>query len=238
MQGKVAPPSNAEQLLDKAESVLVQALQQAEEQNYNPRFRGAIVVELASTLGTKVKHIIDCSERPQDSLKFFKEARARIFEANSIDPDSSYPTDVLGWTTRDLLKAKILDEQTRSELQADVFHMFSLAQSAELGTAQRERIERRRMEIGDLLSKDDISEDAFQRLVEMGSSAGYFLRAFNMVRDLPVNAELSPDEQASCHRAVDYLEENHKKFLEDSRCLYLLLRLWWMSKTGKPIFWG
>ena len=61
----------------------------------------------------------------------------------------------------------------------------------------------------------------------MGSSAGYYLRAYAIVKNILFKSSLTDDDIQACERAVDYLKEHWEKINQDSRSLYLLLKVWW-----------
>lgn len=232
------PPPDAEKLLDNAEKILLQVLELLESDRKNNNLRSMILVELGATLGSKARYILDYSAHRQYSVRFFQEARNQLFKARALDPENYYPIDVLAWTTRDLLRSKILDFKSQAEAEADILHAFEMAEVEDFGAVEHELFNKRRMEIGDLLGKQDMSEQAFEALLSQGSSAGYYFRASQIAGELASNAELTFVQRDRCRTAIKYLEENRQAIVHDGRCLYLLLRLWWMMNTGRPIFYG
>lgn len=232
------PPADALKILDEAEIALRDALKLLKNDRKNNKMRGIILVDLASTLGSKANHISKHTERPQDSIPLFQEAHKILFKARDLDPNSYYPIDVLVWTTRDILKTNILDPQSRAEAKANILYVFEMAEAEDFGINQQEKFLMRRMNIGSLLEREDLSEDAFKALLNKGSCAGYYLRAYDQISELPKNTELGSSQRELCRSAVKYLEENRKAIIRDSRCLYLLLHTWWKMQTGKPIFYG
>ncbi|MEW5958973.1 MAG: hypothetical protein AB1801_14670, partial [Chloroflexota bacterium] len=110
--------------------------------------------------------------------------------------------------------------------------------SEDFGAIQEEDFQSRRFQIGSLIGKLELSDDAFNRLKSMGSTVGYYLKAHEMISTVSFNEELTPSQKVACVQAANYLEENREIINNDSRALYLLLRVWWMSKIGKPIFYG
>lgn len=226
---------DAEEVLGRAETVLRQALESLESERRNRKLWGSLLIELASVLGTRARHILDHKQQ-QDSIRFFQEARSQLVQARILDPEDYYPIDVLAWTTRDLLQADILDPQARAEAEVDILHAFEMAEVEGMGIAQQEKFHSRHLEIGDLLGKQEISEEAFRSLLAQGSSAGYYLRASRMAGELPTDTGLSSTQHQHCSDAANYLEEHRQAISHDGRCLYLLLRLWWMAHTGKPMF--
>ncbi len=232
------PPADAVKILKDAETILNDALRLLKNDRKNNKMRSIILVELASTLGSKANHISKHTDQPQNSIPIFQEARKNLFRARDLDPNSYYPIDVLAWMTRDILKTNILDLQTRAEAKTDILYAFEMAEAEDFDIDQQEHFLMRRMEIGNLLEKQEISDEAFKSLLAKGSCAGYYLRAYNIISDLPKNTELTPFQRALCRPAVKYLEENRKAIARDSRCLYLLLHTWWKMQTGKPMFYG
>lgn len=232
------PPTDAEQLLDKAENILRQALELIGNDPKNNKQRAALLVEMSSLLGTKVRQTLDYSQHPEDAIPFFEEAQQLLFKARALDTENFYSIDVQTWTTLALLKSNILDPQFRSEIEANILHAFEMAETEEFGIIQLERFYSRRLEIADELKKYDLSEETFEKLRIMGSGAGYYLRAFAMVKNLPLDRELNLTQYETCCAAVNYLEENRQAISQDGRSLYLLLRLWWLQKANRPIFYG
>jgi hypothetical protein len=49
---------------------------------------------------------------------------------------------------------------------------------------------------------------------------------------------VTESERAAHRRAVAYLQTNWDAIVDDERCLYLLLRSWWLARAGRPIFAG
>jgi len=231
------PPEDTIDILDEAEAVLNSALKILEKNHRDTQKRCPILVELSSTLGSKAEHILS-TERPQEAIRPFQEASKNLLKARNLCPNNFYPIDVLAWITRDLLKADILDPQARAEATANILYALEMAEAEDYSVDQQEHFNMRRLEIGVLLERQDLSDDAFESLLAQGSCAGYFLRAYNKISGIPKNTGLTPFYRERCSSAVGYLEENRRAIANDSRCLYLLLHTWWGMQTGKPIYYG
>lgn len=234
--GQTLPDADA--LLEKAEAVLHLALEHLQKEGRaTNQFSGFIYVELSSNLGSKNQQLLSSTE-PEQAIFFFKEIRHNIFKVLSIDPRNYHAIDVLCWTSRDILKSPALnlDISFRSEVEADLLYIFAVAETEEFDPLQQIRLQQRRQEIGQLLGDNELSEDAFRKLSEKGSCAGYYLKASHIAGRLPTDQPLSEEQGARCQEAVDYLDSVYDVIKHDGRCLNLLLRLWWMSKTGKAIF--
>jgi hypothetical protein len=231
------PPSDAIECLNEAENVLREAFDLLTGRRTN-KLQSYILVELASTLGSKVRHLIDYTNlNHSDALELYREIRDLVLQARAIDPEGYYPIDVFTWTTNALIEADVLDVDVRAEAIADLLYIFSLTTLEDFGE-QQERFETRRYEVGRLLNKEDFTDAAFDTLLTRGSGAGFYLRAFDIIRDVPFSKELTIEQRELSSQGADYLESHWEHIEHDGRCLYLLLRLWWAKQTGRPIFYG
>lgn len=224
---------NVYELLDQAETTIRKAIDLIESDN--AQFRSFGLVELASILGTKVYKMIE-SHRNEEAIRISLEIQKIISEAWNLNNENVYSIDVLGWTSENIIQADIIDLKTRGEIEAAVNHAFMMTQDIDYGFIQRERINSRRMKIGYALKKNELTNEAFEELISIGSNAGYYLKALNMINNIQPNTILDAKGVNLCREAFNYLNDNKTRFLDDSRCLYLLFRIWWMLKNGKPLF--
>ena len=232
--------AGTQELLNKTEEVLANALEKVESQAGTNELQSFIRVELAATLGAKVKYLLDKGSL-QEAIQLFQDAHNHLFKARALNPESYHSIDVLAWTTQDILNSDDIDSSTRAEVKANILEIFATAEFEDFSPDQQERFNQRRMTIGQLLGKEDLSEEAFQSLLKQGSKAGYCLKALQIVEGidkLRTEDLLSKVERQRFHDAADYLEENRGEIESDGRCLNLLLHLWWRAKTGRRIFHG
>ena len=230
-------PADANDLLDRAETILRQALDFALEHKRSARLRSIIYVELGSVLASKTRQFLDHPSLQSLPIEISREARTCLFRARSLNPEDYHPLDVMAWMTDDLLKAGALDQTSEAEAKADLLYLFSTADPDDFDAIQKGMFHQRRLRIGQSFGRSDIAEEAFEALENQGSKAGYYLRASYLAGEIPYDSELDPTQKQRFRAAVDYLEDNRQKIAGDSRCLYLLLRLWWMLQTGKPILY-
>jgi hypothetical protein len=158
--------------------------------------------------------------------------------ARLLSQNSYYPIDVLAWATQNLLKGDTLAETERVEVIADLMYAFETAPKDEFDPEQLENFERRRMDFGKYAEQAEVEEEAFQALVAQGSSAGYFLRALHISEPSRSAPDEGPWDEISLRRGLSYLEAHRPQIEGDSRCLDLLLDLWWMTKTKARLFHG
>ena len=228
------PLHNAEQVLDDAENILHAAIEII---GNEPKSRSIFLGELASILGTKFLNAVKYGSNLQAIIDLYEKARDAAFRAWSADTENYIPIDILSWTTIDLLKAPNIPETYILEAKANILHAFEMAEAEDFGALDEESLQRRRLQIGSTIGRTELSEDAFEKLKSMGSSIGYYLKAHDIISDVPFNEELTSSQRVQVEQAAKYLEENRGSINNDRRTLYLLLRVWWMSKTGKPMFY-
>ena len=231
------PCEDGEDVLQQAETVLSQALDQLGTEASTRQLSSSLLIELSSVLATRVRHLLDRTERPEDFISFYEQARMHLFKARAMDPEDYHSVDVFAWMTRDVLQAGLLDPQARAEAEADLLHVFDMAEVERFDILQQELFHKRRMEIGQLLGNQQMSDEAFESLTAQGSKAGYYLRAARMAGDLSMDADLTTTQRQNCSQAAEYLAQHRQTIAGDGRCLYLLLKLWWVSHTGRPLFY-
>lgn len=231
-------PSDVMKIYDDAKLILTKALKILKDDRRNNKLRSMLLVELASTLGFKVTYLKDHTDKQKDIIPILKEASTYLSKARNLDPNSYYPVDVSAWITIAMLETDIFDPLVRAELMMDILNTFEISEAEDFNIGQQETFLTRKMKIASLLKNEKLSEEAFKSLLDRGSCAGYYLKAYDTIKDLPKNSELTPLQCELCQSSVDYLEKNRKSISHDSRCLYLLLHNWWKMKTGKPLFFS
>lgn len=235
------PLSSAEEILQHAEEIIHLALTHLNEERHNKMLLSAIRIEYASILGSKIRHLLDHGGSRQEARQLFDRVQHEVFKAQSLDTENYYSIDVLAWVTGELLGKGELAPEERAKVAADILHIFGRVDSENFSYNQRERFHIRRDEIAHLLRNFDLSNEAFDALQKMGSRAGYYLRAYRQAGLRPQDLGNQPMSEAQLARyrsAAEYLEEHRQDIADDGRCLYLLLRLWWLSHAGKPIFFS
>lgn len=232
-------PKNAIDIFDKAENILETAITLIKNNRKKDDFmESMLLVELSSTLASKAQHILTQTSSPENSIRLFKRAQDHLLKARVLNPTNYPPLDVHIWIAENMLKSNLLDPQTRAEAEADILSVIETAEPENFSIGQQADFDKRRLEIANLLGKEELSKEAFESLVAKGSCAGYYLRAYDKIKDVPFYDKLSPAHHWSCTLAVKYLNENRQVISHDSQCLHLLLHTWWKMKTGKPIFYG
>ncbi|MBI1772372.1 MAG: hypothetical protein HYR68_08520, partial [Burkholderiales bacterium] len=98
------------ELLERAADTLRTALKEISANFKTRRLRAMLLVELASTLGTKVRELITNKTDSNSIMETFFEARRVAFEARTLQPEDFFPIDVISWSTKDLIQGAKIDE--------------------------------------------------------------------------------------------------------------------------------
>lgn len=154
--------------------------------------------------------------------------------------DNYYPLDIALWMPARILKsASELRPEQAAELQADIRATLDLVDPLSLDPKSYEIFQRQKMICADVLDDAPIAEDAYEKLKQMGSTAGIYLRARSIApfrTDDEENA--SERDQKDAELARHYLWNEYDFISSDVRCLQLLLSCEWTSSTRKWLFRG
>lgn len=147
--------------------------------------------------------------------------------------DSSYALDVSLWIpTRILANGPSLTDEQRLEIAADLRSSLDGVDEGILDHDQSEYFQKRRMQAALALDDELLSDDAFRRLDEAGSTAGYFMRARQLAPSRGVSSEPSKADCVAAQACADYLRMHYDKVSQDDRCLRLLMDMEWIVHTG------
>lgn len=202
----------------------------------NLQLRSTILVELGSVLGAQMNEMIDVSNSSNSSFAIFQEARDLLATARLLNRQDYHPIDVLGWMSEGILKDDALTTNQYAEVVAETLHVFSQANPQDFADDQRILFLRRWMRLGQVFGDLGLEEQAFQALAAAKSGAGYLIRAAKLageVRGRDLQVEVHQDRSSL---VVEYLQGNRVALSHDSRCLYFLLRHWWIARSGQLLF--
>ena len=229
-------PEDAIAVLNKAQSILEEALEILEGNPRQWRLMTFIATELASTFGAATVDSIYTGASMAVVREKHQQVLGAVQTARSKDFSSYNPVDILVWSTSALLRHPGIDEVARIEAVTDVLDALETVDPGLLDSGNRVNFHRRRMEVGNLIDDRDLSESAFQNLLELGSAAGFYLRAREMGGSPADPQKPTPMRHRQYQEAWDYLERHRSLIAHDSRCLNLLFDYWWLSKTGHRLF--
>lgn len=216
-------------LLEDAENVIREAL---EIERINSPTYLFLKVELASILGSQAKKTRDKGE----AKSLFNDARTEILGLQ-FSTNNYHALDVLLWTTRDQATITTdISELSQLKVKAEGFLQFGADEG--FAVEHQEDFLRRKQELGVVFKDFVLSDQAFDELKISGSKAGYFLRAKEFLKDVDiyVNTVFGSTDLQKINNALQYLNDHFSEIKLDQSCLYLYLKLWWLSKNHHPIF--
>ena len=225
------------EVLDRAQEVLINAIEDMGTSKKTARLKGMLLNELASTHGARAREHIRADKDKDLILSEFKRAQAAAMKARGVMPEDLFPIDVIAWSTKDVLTHANLGEHERLDIIVNFFNVLALCDGGEISTRDKNLLERRRFEFGTLLNDDALRQDSLAELARIGSTTGIYLQAVYLAKqipagDLPVTEAMLVNFEA----AVSYLEDNYEAIKNDGRCLYLYLRYWWTLNSKLPFF--
>ncbi len=154
--------------------------------------------------------------------------------------DTYFPLDIALWMPVGVLKnGTQLGELQRREIEADVQATLDMIDPSALDSDQEERFQKQRFNLGGVLDNKPLSDEAFSELERLGSTAGYYLRAREMVPAKPESGDRAEQRDiAGADKARSYLWAHFEKVRSDARCLRLYLNCEWTVATGRWLFRG
>ncbi|MBE9156393.1 hypothetical protein IQ265_06060 [Nodosilinea sp. LEGE 06152] len=226
-----------EALLNKAERVLKEALDSLESDVFNKQRRNRLLVELSAVLGTKFKHFLEDRNNPTIAKECLSNSHQMAFEAFKLDPENYYPIDILSWTSITALDKMASDPTLKIEVEANIYHAFTLASLENFPPKQQTDFQKRRRQVAELTGKVELSESAMQELLKLDPAAAYHLEGYEKVHDFLFEDQLSQAQIQECYIVLDQLKEHYDVLKKNAKALYFLLRIWWLSKTGRRLFY-
>lgn len=232
----IEQPSKVE-LLNEAVSVVDEALNRIAEKGAHGLFASRQTIdnlwnERAASYGflatDAVQH--DMSGKAWSAYKAAHEAATLAIARR----DSSFSMDVSLWMPTGILKQeKTLTDAQRLEIAADLRSSLDGIDESTLDRGQREKFQSRRMDAGVAIGDTVLSDDAFSRLDEAGSTVGYFFQARHLAPDMKINVEPTSKDIADAQVCISYLRRHYDKISQDERCLRLLLDMEWVVWTHR-----
>jgi hypothetical protein len=241
-------PSDSHDYLDefrKGRALIWQALELASRISHSNKAHKKVVshlqTELASLYGTAQEFYLTLLSTSQhsgeratwrDELEgTYGEAMEQAKLAVATDPLNARPADVRFWVARNRYRSdeENLPEERRAELLADMYD--ALEENTWL--SECEQLQKRLVELGDVLKDEKMSQQAMQALENMGSFTGHYLSAVSRIYDRKHVFRDRP----SLIAALEQLDRVPNA-LEDLRILRLYLRVWWELHGNPKLFTG
>ena len=192
-------------------------------------------VEKAAVYGLLASSAARRGENEDIVIAAYKAAKKAIGQAR-IKVDSYFPLDVALWVPTEILEGKTqIDKISEIEIQSDLIDALDLVDESDLTHRQKEKFNIASIRVSKVLGDSFISEEAYEKLLEIGSKAGYFFHATHLAgrslyeRDTPL-------DYSSIENALNFLQSNYSQIDRDARCLRLYLKLKWIVLTKQRLF--
>lgn len=214
--------------LNQALEACEEGLKQLKEGPFNRLMRARLLVEMASAWGS----LATMEPRIAERLQMVKDAQDRAWKAFTIDLRNYYALDVIAWTARDILQQRGLSAEDKIEVVESVTAAFAVADMEEWEAVAADQLDRRRVELKDLIFNSTVSDKAFENLLARGSASGIVVRAFQIAESW--TSDISEERRASASKALSYLADpRFQKAIEASpHAAFLRFKLWWRSRLG------
>jgi hypothetical protein len=223
-------------LLEEATAILTEALGQREVQQ-NPGLQSQLLSELASCHGFRLAPLISLHQQDQ-AKEAFGSALSFAEHARRDDPTNVHAVDIIAWTCLAATRGAVLSKNEAAEAIANGIAAITASRP---NTADAEaQMLKRLLELAQQLGDSQLASKAFRALEEKGSAAGYYIKVIEqlpkpLLEQVVLGREdpLGDDDKERCRIQCDYLRTHEAAVLKDFRAAYLMLRLWWMAKTGR-----
>lgn len=229
-------------LLNEAVAVVDEALRRIEENGADSIFasrqtKDNLWNERAAIYGFIATDMVK-NEKGDEAWAAYKAAHDAAVLAKARR-DSSFSIDVSLWMPTGILReGKSLTETQRLEITADLKSSIDSVDPSVFDEMQRQKFQTRRLAAGRAMGDTSVSDDAFRRLEESGSTAGYFMRARDLAADMKAHSEPTSGDIVHAKSCISYLREHYDKISHDERCLKLLLDMEWAVRTRKWLMRG
>jgi hypothetical protein len=220
-------PQASQKFFERAIDASSEALQMLEIKPATRQMRCQLLVEAAAAFGSQARSETD----PHVRFNLVEKAHQKAFAAYAADPSTFHPLDVVIWTANDLLKSEKLSEIERLTIIEAVTYAFALTESEDWDFEANVVIERRRVELEQVVG-EEVAKEAFQKLLNLGSAAGVVLRAYQLAGGLEAKKLPREERGRLAMKALDFMNTYSTVVFADSRALYLRFKLWWRMKTG------
>lgn len=203
------------------------------------RTKDSLLVERATIYGYLARNRAEANAPVEDIWSAYIAARTAIRKAVSVT-NAYYPLDVGLWTPSDLLSSDTLAELQQADLKADIYATLDQVEPAYLPPQQREKFRLRQVRVGTTLGDEHLTDHAFSKLEESGSTAGYFLRARQYISEVSRYADTidRPEDVTAAQQSAEFLSSHFETIRDDQRCLRLLLECRWIMETKRWPFRG
>ena len=226
--------------LIETQTLLLEEITKLEGKRDDLRFRncyGQLLIELSSNIGAELLYSCELKGNVAKLLEIYNKLDYYLEQAIIYSPDPYYPIDIWAWAINNILKTDISDDK-KTELVGKLVSLFEKVLMENPEISYREDYNKRIIMVDYFEDREEITDKAFTRLIEMESDAGIYLRARKYINKIDLTQRIADKDIAKIQNAIDYLEtDDYKHIVNGSKkCLFLLFRLYWMITVKEPVF--
>lgn len=226
--------------LTKAQELLLEEiinLERKKDDFYYRNCYGQFLIELSSNIGAELLYFCQIKGNAAKILDIYNKLDYYLEQAVIYSPDAYYPVDIWAWAINNILKTDITNDK-KTELIGKLVSLFEkvLVENPEI--VNRQDYNKRILMVDSFERREDITNEAFSRLIEMGSDSGIYLRARKYIYGLNLTQRIADKDIIKIEKAIEYLESYEFKQIvyESKKCLFLLFRLYWLEIVKEPVF--
>ncbi len=198
---------------------------------------GQFLIELSSNIGAELLYFCELKGNVNKILDIYKKLDYYLELATIYSPDPYYPVDIWAWSINNVLKTGI-SEDKKIELVGKLVSVFEKILMENPEIVNREDYNSRIIKVDTFEREENITEQAFCRLIEMGSDSGIYLKARKLIYGLDLMQRINEEDIIKIDKAIEYLETDEFKQIVygSKKCLFLLFRLYWLKSVKEPTF--
>ena len=145
-----------------------------------------------------------------------------------------YPIDVLSWAGESVLAKNKLCERTRVIIYSTVLEVFEQYRIINGSNYNIEAYNKGINRVAEIIGDAELAERTYQELLNENSTAGIF---FSCLGEVSIYSPVGDKEQLIVDKVLQVFEENKKLVYQNTACLYMMLQLYWLKYTGRPLLY-
>ena len=198
---------------------------------------GQLLTELSSNIGAELTFYCEIGSNSNKILEIYHKLECYLEEALIYSPDPYYPVDIWAWVASNVLRTEIADDE-KTDMVGKLVSLFEnvIAENPEI--KYREDYNKRILLVDSFESNEKITDEAFERLLAIKSDSGIYLRARSMLHGIDINQKIANNDISKVKETIKYLENEEFKSVvfKSTKCLSLLLKLYWFVSAKEPLF--
>lgn len=199
---------------------------------------GRFLGEKVSCMGTELKVLCDTHKiNDNEIIMKFKELTENAYEVMNYLPESTYSIDVLSWAGEAVLVKDTQCERTKIIIYSTVLEAFEQYRIINGNNYNVEAYNKGIHRLAEVSGDVELAERTYQELLKENSTAGIFFRAKKRLKWINLYSPIESKELLIINDALEIFEENKEIVYKNTACLYMMLQLYWLKYTGKPLLY-